>query len=84
MSVGAERSCAVGLALIVLAIILPNISPGRSQPGLQLEVFLARAFYIAIAALPVVCIWVGLQRSRLLRVVGWMFLMMLLAGAFTK
>jgi len=78
------------LALFVMAVALPNagrvvVDHTTSPPTPHVEsLFTQGAVIVALALLPVLCILFAGRRWLFAEVAGWVFLLLLVAVAFTK
>lgn len=83
-----ERTLVVCLALFILAVIIPSINPEQefmNSPTLPKTFTQNKRVvwaYVGGVCLPVICIFFGQKRSRLLEIVGWTVLIGLVLMAF--
>lgn len=76
--VWAERLCAVVLALFwMLVSIADSVPAGDERRWIAAAIV---AGHVAVASGIVACIVIGQRGARTLRIVGWSFLLLLLAG----
>jgi hypothetical protein len=88
VAVWVELVIALVLALLTLAVIYPNLGsvtrlPSGRQAWSQGDP-LALTVYATILAACVAAVMVGQKRWRLLRVAGWVLLLVLFAGQVMK
>jgi hypothetical protein len=88
IAVWSERLCASVLALLTLAVVLPDLIPGGRRVSdtrmVGREVLLAFMPFVGILSGLVAMIIVGQKRSRALRIAGWSLLLAFVVLEFTR
>ena len=83
------RILAIFIAIIILAILIPNLAPENLSINLDGSLVstspnkFALLFYGGIVAIPLTCIFIGYGKHRVTFRIGWILLLLMLGAVFT-